>query len=218
MEALKLTNSVELLLVLTYPQRMRLYHKLLCMLLPILCTPLAQAHGGVSLLEDETCVINIGFLTAHFTVFQPRTSGTKEFCEDLPKATETIFVLDYLHEYLKQMRVEFRIIKDVNNYGVFATWDDVQKMGDLSDETVFLQEPTVNKQGIYTVNHTFVEPGMYIGIITAYRNDVDLQYRTVFPFKVGSTNWGLIPLFVVLIVAAQFAYLYFNKRSNSGTA
>src|SRR5690606_3770944 len=33
----------------------------------------AMAHGGVAF-EDDRCVINIGFLTAHFTIYQPHSS------------------------------------------------------------------------------------------------------------------------------------------------
>ena len=38
----------------------------------------ASAHGGVAFQED-LCVINIDFLQAHFTVFQPETRESDEF-------------------------------------------------------------------------------------------------------------------------------------------
>ena len=68
-------------------------------------------HGGV-VMEEDLCVINIGFYRAHFTVYQPQTSANEEFCEDLPDAGETIFVLDYLHDSMKRVPVDFRIIKE----------------------------------------------------------------------------------------------------------
>ena len=172
-----------------------------------------SAHGGVSLLEDEVCIIKIGFLNAHFTGFQPKSSGTKEFCEDIPKVAESVFVIDYLHDFLKEMPVDFRIIKDVNNFGFFANWDDVQSMGDLSTVTVFYQPPKVERSGVYSVNYAFQNPGIYIGIVTAKSPSDGKVYRAVFPFQVGSTNWGYIPLFILLIVLAQLAYLYLNKKS-----
>jgi len=170
------------------------------------------AHGGVSLLDDDICIIKIGFLDAHFTGFQPDVSGTKEFCEDIPEVAESVFVIDYLHDFLKEMQVDFRIVKDVNNFGFFANWDDVQSMGDLSASTVFYQPPKVERSGVYSVNFEFQEPGIYIGIVSARSPSEDKVYRAVFPFQVGSTNWGYIPLFILLIVLAQGAYLYLNKK------
>ena len=170
-----------------------------------------HGHGGV-LLEDDVCIIKIGFLDAHFTGFKPSETGTKEFCEDLPKVAESVFVIDYLHDFLKEMRVDFRIIKDVEQFGFYANWDDIQTMDDIDSATVFYRRPTVERAGVYSVNYTFTEPGVYIGIVTAKHPDEDKTFRAVFPFQVGTTNWGLIPLFVLLIIAAQFAYLYLKKK------
>ncbi|MDZ7685760.1 MAG: hypothetical protein U5O39_12760 [Gammaproteobacteria bacterium] len=43
----------------------------------------ATAHGGV-VLEDDMCVIKIGFLKAHFTLYQPAARGNEEFCGEVP--------------------------------------------------------------------------------------------------------------------------------------
>lgn len=184
----------------------------LLLFIPSLCC----AHGGVAFSDDDVCIINIDFLTAHFTIFQPEETKRDEYCEDIPNVSESIFVLEYLHDYLQEMPVEFRIIKDVNNYGFFAQWQDIEAMGDLEDATVFYQGPTLQPEGVYSVNHTFTEPGVYIGIVTAFRPEDNMQYHAVFPFKVGTNNWGIIPLFVILIVVAQFAYWKINKNLKSG--
>ena len=209
--------SIELFHQLAYAFGMRLYHKSILAFAFYLLAMVAYGHGGVSLLDDEICVIKIGFLNAHFTGFQPGDSGTEEFCEDIPKVSESVFVIDYLHDYLKEMRVDFRIIKDVRNFGFFANWDDVQSLGDsLADATVFYQRPQVQRSGVYTVNYRFEEPGMYIGIVTAKHVNDDKFYHAVFPFQVGGRDWGLIPLFIVLIVLTQLAYVYLNKRFRVG--
>ena len=52
------------------------------------------AHGGVSF-DDDVCKLSIGFLEAHFTVYQTQTSASEEFCEDIPEVTNSVFVLDY---------------------------------------------------------------------------------------------------------------------------
>ena len=66
--------------------------------------------------------LSIGFLEAHFTVYQTQTSASEEFCEDIPDVTNSVFVLDYLHDFLKEMPVDFRIVKDSHNFGIFAKW------------------------------------------------------------------------------------------------
>ena len=79
----------------------------------------AGAHGGV-VEEDDICVIKVEYLRAHFKIYQPRQSGHKQFCEDLPSATESVFVMEYMHDALQTMPVDFRIIRDVTGKGRFA--------------------------------------------------------------------------------------------------
>ena len=44
--------------------------------------------GMVGSLEDDLCVINVNFMQAHFTVFQPETRQNNEYCEDIPDARD----------------------------------------------------------------------------------------------------------------------------------
>ena len=77
------------------------------------------------MLQDDVCKIKIGFYEAHFTAFQPETSGNRQFCEDLPDVGPTIFVLDYLHDSMKEVPIDFRIIRDVTGSGQFVRLEDV---------------------------------------------------------------------------------------------
>ena len=165
----------------------------------------AHAHGGV-VLEEDLCVIQMGFLRAHFTIYQPETRANEEYCEDIPDVTQTIFVMEYLHASLRDMALDFRIIRDVTGTGVYARWDDVATIDDLDAATVFYLPPRRRDAPQLTIEHRFDEPGWYIGIVTTRDPDTDRIYRTVFPFEVG-TNWGYLPLFVLLGVAAQAGYL-----------
>ena len=167
------------------------------------------AHGGV-FIEDDLCVIQIGFFKAHFTVYQPQTNANKEFCEDLPDVTETLFVLDYLHDSLKSLPVDFRIIKDRTGRGRAATWEDVVKLGDIDEYTVFYQRPLTAPDASLTAEHAFSENGNYIGIVTTQQIGSDKIYRAVFPFKVGVSKLGYMPLFIILILLVEIFYLYSN--------
>jgi hypothetical protein len=169
----------------------------------------ASAHGGV-VFEEDICVIKIGFLTAHFTIYQPETSANQEYCEDIPDVTDTIFVLDYLHDSMKEMPVDFRIVRDVENLGIYAQWEDVQKMDDIDRDTVFYRRPTREPDSVLTINHAFTEPGGYIGIVTARHPTLDKTYSAVFPFRVGGTGVGYLPLFLLLGALAQLAYWMSN--------
>ena len=168
-------------------------------------SPPLRAHGGV-VLEEDICVIKMGFLSAHFTIYQPETRASEEFCEDIPDVTQTVFVMEYLHSSLKEMPLDFRIIRDVTGVGVFAQWEDIAAVEDLDAATVFYEPAAVRDEAVFTVEHRFDEPGWYIGIVTTTYPDTGRTYETVFPFEVG-TNWGYLPLFLLLGVAAQLVYL-----------
>jgi len=84
----------------------------------------ASGHGGV-VEEEDACVIRFSYLKAHFTVYQPRTSGREEYCEDLPDAAESVFVLEYLHDQLATVPIDFRIVRNVTGKGRFARLKDI---------------------------------------------------------------------------------------------
>ena len=169
----------------------------------------AAAHGGV-FIEDDVCVIQIGFFRAHFTVYQPETSANQEFCEDIPDVTETLFVLDYLHDSLKKMPVDFRIIRDVTGRGRAASWEDISKLQDIEEHTVFYQRPLITSDATLTAEHAFTGKGDYIGIVTTKQPGNEKIYRAVFPFKVGVSKIGYLPLFIALILILELFYLYSN--------
>ena len=162
-----------------------------------------HAHGGV-FLENDLCVIQIGFYKAHFKIYQPQKSQHEELCEDIPHADESVFVLEYLHDSLREVPVEFRIIKDVNNRGRFVKWDDIRE--DIYRNTVFYQPPLIQQNGVFLALYQFVEEGNYIGIVTAKSPKGSEAYTAVFPFRVGGADWGLIPWFVALAVFLQLNY------------
>ncbi len=175
----------------------------------------AVAGGGV-LLENDVCKIKIGFYEAHFTAFQPETSGNRQFCEDLPDTGPTIFVLDYLHDSMKEVPIDFRIIRDVTGLGQFVRWEDVQAIGDVDAHTVYYSPPTIETDASLAVEAKLTEEGAYIGIVTAGHPTNANIYNAVFPFEVGRTNldfiWPFVGLVAFLIPAATIWYLQNRVR------
>lgn len=176
-------------------------------MLSLLCAlgaPLAQAHGSVTA-EGDLCLIRIGFYTAHFKVFQPQRSAAREYCEDLPTAGESVFVMDYVHQGLAEIPIEFRIIRNVTGLGRFARLDDVIALGELDALTVFHQPPT-REPGVFTVLHHFTGEGEFLGVVSVRHPETGELYQAVFPFSVGFDGWGIVPLFIALAVVAQVLY------------
>jgi len=176
----------------------------------------AWAGGGVAL-QDDQCIISIEFYTAHFTAYQPASSGNEQFCEDLPAVGPTIFVLDYLHKSLQEVPVDFRIIRNVTGMGEFARLEHIEALGDLQPHSVFYQAPTVESNGSYQAEYIFAEAGEYVGIVSAGHPSNGKTYYAVFPFTVGIVSldyWAAIAFFFVV---GLIAYIML-KRSRAATA
>ncbi|MDF1766471.1 MAG: hypothetical protein P1V29_08825 [Gammaproteobacteria bacterium] len=165
----------------------------------------AFAHGGVAF-EDDVCLININFLQAHFTVFQPEQSEADEFCESIPDVARSVFVMEYLHDLLPEMLIDLRIIRDLDKLGRFAAWSDIEAIEDLSAVTVFYEEPRIEGGGYYSTEYTFEEEGAYIGIVTARHPTDGREYNAVFYFQVGGADWGTLPLFALLLLGVHGLY------------
>ncbi len=189
---------------------MRFYLLLLVAWLAVLQPHPVFAHGGV-VEEEDLCVIKVNYLRGHFKIYQPLLDGHEEYCEDLPNATESIFVMEYMHDSLANAAVDFRIVRDVTGKGRFARWEDVEAIPDLDAVTVFYREPRVDPD-VLTVMHEFTEEGHFIGIVTANVTGDDQVHRAVFPFEVGYTGVGYWPFFILLLAAIQVHYLLMSGR------
>lgn len=179
--------------------------RVLILALSCLFSSVAIGHGGVAY-EEDLCVININFMQAHFTVFQPETRESDEFCEELPDVARSVFVMEYLHELLPEMLLDFRIIRDVNSVGTYATWEDVEAIEDLEAATVYYESPKIEPGGYYRASYEFDAKGTYIGIVTAEHPVEDRFYNAVFFFKVGGPDYGSFPLFIGILIILQFGY------------
>ena len=183
--------------------------KILILFVSFLSSQNAAAHGGVAF-EDDLCVINIDFLQAHFTVFQPETRESDEFCEDIPDVARSVFVMEYLHSLLPEMAIDFRIIRDINEVGRYATLDDVLAIDDLEAATVYYEPPRIEPGGFYTASYEFDAEGTYIGVVTADHPTEDRYYTAVFYFQVGGPDYGTLPLFLALLLVLQTGYWLSN--------
>ena len=170
----------------------------------------AAAHGGV-VADGDLCIIKISYLQAHFKIYQPLIDGHEEYCEDLPSATDSVFVMEYMHKELATVPIEFRIIHDVTGKGRFAIWQDILEIDDLDGVTVFYQAPVIEPD-VFTVIYNFEEEGDYIGIVTAKPNSGDREHIAVFPFEVGYTGLGYWPLIIIAVLLIQFQYLLMSGR------
>ena len=162
-------------------------------------------HGGV-VVEEDLCVIDIGPFRAHFTIYQPQTRASEEFCEEVPDLGETIFAMDYLHDSLRHVPVGFRIIRDVNDRRSYARLEDIQAIDDLEAATIFFRPPAVEPGGSVSVSHEFSESGWYIGIVTARHPTMDTLYTAVFGFHVGGTGFGYWPWLLLAAGLIQLQY------------
>ncbi len=170
----------------------------------------AEAHGGV-VADGDLCIIGISYLQAHFKIYQPLIDGHEEYCEDLPNATESVFVMEYMHDELARVPIEFRIIHDVTGKGRFANWQDVAEINDLDAVTVFYQAPVIEPD-VFTVIHDFNDDGDYIGIVKAIPESGTREYVAVFPFEVGYTGLAYWPFFIAAVFLIQLLYLWMSGR------
>ena len=170
----------------------------------------ASAHGGV-VEESDLCVIKVNYLRAHFKIYQPRATGHEQYCEDLPVAAESVFVMEYQHDSLSEMAIDFRIIRDVTGKGRFARIEDIDGIADIESATVFYRPPVVEPD-VYAINYEFAEEGDFIGIVSAQHLETGKVYAAVFPFEVGFTGLGYWPFFIGLLLLIQIQYLIMSGR------
>ncbi|HEY8125128.1 MAG TPA: hypothetical protein VIF88_06880 [Methylocystis sp.] len=169
----------------------------------------AEAHGRLGAAEGR-CRLFIGPDIMNFTGYLPEASKN-EFCEDIPATGPIIMVFDAEQEELRDMKVELRIIKDVG---------EQKENEDLQAVTVAYREPKSYPTGTINFEHTFNEPGYFVGVVTV-TGDHGERWVSRFPFSVGKSFMRDLPVYLTLGLGtlAVFAiYLVHRRRETTADA
>jgi len=165
----------------------------------------AAAHGRLGAAEGR-CRLFIGPDIMHFTGYLPEASKN-EFCEDIPSTGPMIMVLDAEQDELRDMKVELRIVKDVGG--------EDKENENLEAVTVAYREPKSYPTGTINFEHTFTEPGYFVGIVTV-TGDHGERWVSRFPFSVDKTFMRDLPVYLTLglgVLAAAGIYLVHRRRN-----
>lgn len=164
-----------------------------------------EAHGRLGAAQGR-CRLNIGPDVMNFTGYLPEASKN-EFCEDIPSTGPVIMVLDAEQAELRDMKVELRIVKDVGG--------EDKENENLEAVTVAYHPPTVYPSGTINFEHTFDEPGYFVGIVTVL-GDHGERWVSRFPFSVAKTFMRDLPIYLLLglgVLACYAIYIVHRRRS-----
>ncbi|QGM93408.1 hypothetical protein F7D13_04880 [Methylocystis rosea] len=170
----------------------------------------AEAHGRLGAAEGR-CRLFIGPDIMNFTGYLPEASKN-EFCEDIPATGPIIMVFDAEQEELRDMKVELRIVKDIGG--------EEKENEDLQAVTVAYREPKSYPTGTINFEHTFNEPGYFVGIVTV-TGDHGERWVSRFPFSVGKSFMRDLPVYLTLglgTIAAFLIYLVHRRRDTTTAA
>ncbi len=181
----------------------------------------AFAHGGVSM-EDDRCILKVGPYRAHFAGYLPEERASNEFCEDIPVTGKAIIVIDVVDTALREMEMDVRILRDVNEIGNNATFEDLGSDDAIEAATLLYEPGQIYPTGSVAVRYRFAEEGRYIGLVTARKPGSDEVLRSVFPFSVGVADTMKYVQWVIGILAlGVFLYVfsdYWTRRSKQPAA
>ena len=171
-----------------------------------------QAHGGLAL-ADDVCKLSIGPYTMHFTGYQPDSTQEKEFCEDIPSTGRTVVALDYIEDALRPMLTEVRVIRDAAGDGGVSVDEK-----NLDAITILHLPPKVYSNGSITFEHSFSQPGKFVGLVTI--NDAGKQVVSKFPFAVGEPKKTSPYLIggIAAVIGAIAVFFFLRRPRKSASA
>ncbi len=172
-----------------------------CLMLAI-GTPLSAQAQHFHELDKNFCILKFGPYGMHLTEYQPDTSDRQELCGDIPSTGRTVIVLDFIEGELRSLPVEVRVIKDTGSEQ------------DLQAITVVHVPAKVYTGGFINFEHSFSQPGKFIGIITVRGKE---EHVARFPISVGeggvvSHLMHYLMVIVPIVVIAGGAAIFFLVR------
>ncbi|MEO8047403.1 MAG: hypothetical protein ABI684_08955 [Nitrospirota bacterium] len=173
--------------------------------------PLSAQAQHFHELDKNFCILKFGPYGMHLTEYQPDTSDRQELCGDIPSTGRTVVVLDFIEGELRSMPVEIRVIKDTGSEQ------------DLQAITVVHLPAKVYTGGFINFEHSFSQPGKFIGIITVHGKE---EHLARFPISVGEGGvvshlmhymMVIVPVAVLAAGAAIFFIMRGRRKSPVST-
>lgn len=173
--------------------------------------PLSAQAQHFHELDKNFCILKFGPYGMHLTEYQPDTSDRQELCGDIPSTGRTVVVLDFIEGELRSMPVEIRVIKDTGSEQ------------DLQAITVVHLPAKVYTGGFINFEHSFSQPGKFIGIITVHGKE---EHVARFPISVGEGGvvshlmhymMVIVPVAVLAAGAAIFFIMRGRRKSPVST-
>ena len=174
-------------------------------------TPLSAQAQHFHELDKNFCILKFGPYGMHLTEYQPDTSDRQELCGDIPSTGRTVVVLDFIEGELRSLPVEIRVIKDTGSEQ------------DLQAITIVHLPAKVYTGGFINFEHSFSQPGKFIGIITVRGKE---EHVARFPISVGEGGvvshlmhymMVIVPVAVLAAGAAIFFIMRGRRKSPVST-
>jgi hypothetical protein len=166
-----------------------------------LAAPRAWARCALGY-DQEACVLKVGPDFLYFSGYQ-FVASQRKFCEDVPETGETTLVFDLAQDELRQMKLDFRILRDAGPAPAEGAAPD--------ESTVAYLPPETYPKGTFSFVHKFNEPGNFIGVVTADGPNGE-HWVARFPFSVGGAPASTTPLILLALACALALGLYFASR------
>jgi hypothetical protein len=173
--------------------------------------PLSAQAQHFHELDKNFCILKFGPYGMHLTEYQPDTSDRQELCGDIPSTGRTVVVLDFIEGELRSLPVEIRLIKDTGSEQ------------DLQAITVVHLPAKVYTGGFINFEHSFSQPGKFIGIITVRGKE---EHVARFPISVGEGGvvshlmhymMVIVPVAILAAGAAIFFIMRGRRKSPVST-
>jgi cytochrome oxidase Cu insertion factor (SCO1/SenC/PrrC family) len=161
---------------------------------------LAHKFGG----PNDPCERKLGASLIHITLYQPQFDPDAEYCDEIPREGNTVFVLDTMGDDLRRTPIGLRI---------FALAGD----GSESRQLLVAMAPSIYRRGVVDTQVNFSEGRRYVAQVSIATQSGARPVEYAFPIRVRAWYRALVmPLLMVLGVLALVTISVVRPRRFAG--
>jgi len=164
----------------------------------------AHARGALTLNQD-VCLLYIGPDYAYFSAYDPQ-KPRKRYCEEAPRTGVTVFAIDFAQSEMREMKVDFRILRDIGENADPAA---------IEAATLAHAPSKTYPAGSLSLAYDFKEPGEYAGLVTVDGPHGE-HWAAYFPFTVAQPYRARLPFYLLAVAALLAMFFIFWGKDPRG--